>query len=71
MDEKLVLPARDGIGSRGEFIFCARIMNFCGRILPYFRPRFFGEKAETFDYLVELLDTIPLIQDSLRRSDGQ
>lgn len=50
------MPARDDIGSRGEFIFCTRIMDFCGRNLPYFRPHFLGEKAQTFDYLVELVD---------------
>jgi len=49
------MAARDDIGSRGEFIFCTGIMNFCGRDLPYFRPRFLGEKAQTFDYLVELV----------------
>src|SRR5262249_48345755 len=51
------MAARDDIGSRGEFIFCARIMDFCGRDLPYFRPRFLGEKARTLDYLVELVGT--------------
>src|SRR4051812_2993790 len=50
------MAVRDDIGSRGEYIFCARIMDFCGRHLPYFRPRFLGEKAQTLDYLVELLD---------------
>src|SRR5215471_9738608 len=50
------MAAQDDIGSRGEFIFCTRIMNFCGRDLPYFRPRFLGEKAQSFDYLVELVD---------------
>jgi hypothetical protein len=30
-------------------------MDFCGRNLPYFRPRFLGEKARTLDYLVELV----------------
>jgi hypothetical protein len=47
---------RDDIGSRGEYIFCARVMVFCGRRLPYFRPRFLGEKAQTLDYVVELVD---------------
>lgn len=51
------MTARDDIGSRGEFIFGARIMNFCGRDLPYFRPRFLGEKAQTLDYVVELVGT--------------
>ncbi|MGL4550399.1 MAG: DUF4365 domain-containing protein [Gemmataceae bacterium] len=49
------MEGRDDIGSRGEFLFCAMIMNFCGRPLPYFRPRFLGEKARTLDYLVELV----------------
>ncbi len=51
-----VMTARDEIGSRGEFIFSTRIMNFCGRKRPYFLPHFLGEKAETIDYLVELVD---------------
>jgi hypothetical protein len=51
------MAGRDDIGSRGEYLFCAMIMNFCGRPLPYFRPRFLGEKAQTLDYLVELVDT--------------
>lgn len=50
------MRGRDEIGSRGEYIFCARIMNFCGRSLPYFRPHFLGEKAQTLDFFVELLD---------------
>jgi hypothetical protein len=49
------MAARDDIGSRGEFLFSVRIMDFCDRTLPYFRPRFLGEKAQTFDYLVELV----------------
>jgi hypothetical protein len=56
------MAARDDIGSRGEFIFCARIMHFCGREFPFFRPRFLGEKARTIDYLVELVNaasTVP------------
>jgi hypothetical protein len=51
------MDGRDDIGSRGEFLFCARIMDFCGRSLPYFRPRFLGEKAQTLDFLVELVGT--------------
>ncbi len=49
------MNGRDDIGGRGEHIFAARIMQFCGRPLPYFRPRFLGEKAETLDFLVELV----------------
>lgn len=51
------MAARDDIGSRGEYLFSARIMSFCGRPLPYFRPRFLGEKAQTLDFMVELVDT--------------
>jgi hypothetical protein len=51
------MTGRDAIGTRGEFLFSARIMNFCGRPLPYFRPYFLGEKARTLDFLVELLGT--------------
>jgi hypothetical protein len=50
------MAASDDIGSRGEYLFSALIMNFCGRPVPYFRPRFLGEKARTLDFLVELVD---------------
>jgi hypothetical protein len=50
------MAAQDDIGSRGEALFVAQILNFCGRPLPYFRPRFLGEKAPALDYLVELVD---------------
>jgi hypothetical protein len=50
------MSVRDDIGRRGEIIFCARITNFCGRSIPYFRPYFLGEKAQTLDFLVELVD---------------
>ena len=50
------MAAQDYIGSRGESLFCVRIMNFCGRPLPYFQPRFLGEKTRSFDYLVELVE---------------
>lgn len=50
------MATRDYIGSRGEYIFCARITAFCGRPRPYFRPYFLGEKAATLDFLVELVD---------------
>ena len=49
------MAAQDYIGSRGESQFCVQIMNFCGRPVPYFQPHFLGEKARTFDYLVELV----------------
>ncbi len=50
------MAVRDDIGSRGEFIFCTRITSFCGQRRPYFRPYYLGEKAETIDFLVELVD---------------
>ncbi len=46
----------DDIGGRGEAIFYVRLTDFCGRDRPYFRPRFLGEKSQTHDYLVELID---------------
>jgi hypothetical protein len=49
------MAARDDMGSRGEYLFSALVMNFCGRSLPFFRPRFLGEKAPTLDFLVELV----------------
>jgi hypothetical protein len=50
------MDARDDLGRRGEIIFCARITNFCGRSLPYFRTHFLGEKTQTLDFMVELVD---------------
>src|SRR5258708_24753697 len=50
------MAERDDIGSRGEYLFCTRITAFCGRPRPSFRPYFLGEKAETIDFLVELID---------------
>ncbi len=50
------MATHDDIGSRGEYLFCAQITNFCGRVLPYFRPRFLGEKARSLDFMVELID---------------
>ncbi len=49
------MDARDDIGRRGEIIFCACITKFCGRSTPFFRPYFLGEKAQTLDFLVELV----------------
>ncbi|HWG45086.1 MAG TPA: hypothetical protein VN688_20115 [Gemmataceae bacterium] len=49
------MAVRDDIGSRGEAIFYVRITDFCGRKQPLFHPRFLGEKAQTLDYLVELV----------------
>lgn len=31
-------------------------MNFCGRDLPFFRPRFLGEKSPARDFIVEVVE---------------
>ncbi len=49
------MAAQDDIGKRGELIFGVRITDPCGRNLPYFRPRFLGEKTQSIDCLVELV----------------
>jgi hypothetical protein len=48
----------DFIGGRGEAIAFARLTKPCraDSDLPYFWPHFLGEKCETFDFLVELVD---------------
>jgi hypothetical protein len=48
----------DFIGGRGEAIAFARLTKLCreGSDLPYFWPHFLGEKCETFDFLVELVE---------------
>jgi hypothetical protein len=51
----------DDIGSRGEAIFVVLITRFCGRERPLFRPYFLGEKAESIDFLVELMGVDALI----------
>lgn len=47
---------RDEIGMRGEALFTAAIMRFCGRTRPYFVPHFLGDKFQTLDFIVELVD---------------
>jgi hypothetical protein len=44
----------DATGKRGEAIFVQSIMDFCGRVSPYFNPIFLGEKNESLDFLVEV-----------------
>jgi hypothetical protein len=51
------MAKEDEVGWRGEAIFVTCLTEFCGRDLPYFRPRFLGEKAQVLDFLVELLGT--------------
>ena len=48
----------DVIGGRGEAIAFARLARLCrsDADLPYFWPHYLGEKCETFDFLVELID---------------
>jgi hypothetical protein len=46
---------RDEIGARGEALFTAAIMNFCGRPRPYFVSHFLGDKFKSLDFLVELV----------------
>jgi len=48
----------DYIGSRGEAIAVSRMtkMSRTNAGLPYFYPHFLGEKCETFDFLVEIVD---------------
>jgi hypothetical protein len=47
----------DFIGGRGEAIAYLRLSRVCrDDDLPYFWPHYLGEKCETFDFLVELVD---------------
>jgi hypothetical protein len=48
----------DFIGGRGEAIAFAHLARICRefRQVPFFWPCYLGEKAETFDYYVELVD---------------
>jgi hypothetical protein len=48
----------DVIGGRGEAIAFARLARVCrtDADLPFFWPHYLGDKCETFDILVELVD---------------
>jgi hypothetical protein len=47
----------DFIGGRGEALAYASLVKLCRDDgLPYFWPHYLGEKCETFDFLVELVD---------------
>ena len=47
----------DFIGGRGEAIASAHLSRVCrDGDIPYFWPHYLGEKFETFDFLVELVD---------------
>jgi hypothetical protein len=42
---------------RGEAIFVARIMDFCGRDIPFFDAHFLGDKFPNFDFLVNAIES--------------
>ena len=46
---------KDYIGKRGEFVIGEKLIDFCGRPLPFFDPHPLGEKCRLFDFLVELV----------------
>lgn len=46
----------DDIGSRGEYMCFLQLSALWGRDEPVFRPRQFGEKHPTFDFLIEVYD---------------
>jgi hypothetical protein len=48
------MHARDLAGKRGEFIASERLLDFCGRSIPFFDAHLLGEKFPTYDLLVEL-----------------
>lgn len=48
--------AREDIGERGEWLFRILMTELCGRVDPFFRPRFLGEKYPTFDFIIEVVD---------------
>ena len=51
------MPPRNDIGDRGEHIFRVRITDPVGpNRMPLFRPVHLGEKFETLDFFVELID---------------
>jgi hypothetical protein len=47
--------AKDYIGKRGELVIGEKLLDFCGRPLPFFDPHPLGEKCRLFDFLVELV----------------
>lgn len=47
---------RNAIGERGEVIFQTLITKFDEKPKPRFRPGFLGDKWETVDFFVELVD---------------
>jgi hypothetical protein len=47
---------KDDIGDRGQLLVSLLLTDLCGRDVPYFRPRFLGDKYPAFDFLVEVVD---------------
>jgi hypothetical protein len=47
--------ATDDLGIRGEALAVLLLSDYCGRVEPFFRLHFLGEKCPTVDYLVELV----------------
>ena len=51
------MVARNFTGSRGEHICSVLLTEICpGKELPFFKPIFLGERFETLDFMVELVD---------------
>lgn len=44
------------MGDRGQLLLGLLLTDPCGRDVPYFRPRFLGDKYPTFDFIVEVVD---------------
>lgn len=47
---------KDDVGDRGQLLLSLLLTDLCGRDVPYFRPRFLGDKYPTFDFIVEVVD---------------
>jgi hypothetical protein len=47
---------KDDIGDRGQLLLGLLLTDLCGQDVPYFRPRFLGDKYPTFDFIVEVVD---------------
>ena len=48
------MDQRDLLGRKGEYVFAAHVMDYCGNERPYFNAIFLGDKSESLDFLVEL-----------------
>jgi hypothetical protein len=47
---------KDDVGDRGQLLLGLLLTDLCGRDVPFFRPRFLGDKYPTFDFIVEVVD---------------